>query len=242
VIHPSSAPLRAGFLVASTVLHVAAFAMAGHPGGSRGEATMVDVAVDAPLADLVEPETPVATAEENVPRTAPPPSPPADRAAHAPLATHGPSPARQRPSTAPAAAPQAETTPSSARFALVVSNLPSTASGVVSAQGNSGASESALDEPPLAEGDVSSPARLTGSVTPAYPPAARAQEVEADVVMSIVVGPTGRVTHAAIERAAGYGFDDAALRAVREARFVPARREGSPVAVRMRWTVTFRLR
>ena len=41
---------------------------------------------------------------------------------------------------------------------------------------------------------------------------------------------------------AGYGLDDAAVRAIRDYRFSPAIRAGSPVAVRMRWTVQFRLR
>jgi protein TonB len=240
VIYSSSAPLRACFLGASATLHVAVFAMAGHPGPTRaGEATVVDVAVDEPSADLDEPAAPVATTDENVPRSASLRHATPDRSAHSPTARHGPLP--QDP-TAPAAAPQAETIPAPARFALIVSNQPSTAGGVVSAQSDSSGSGPAADETPLAEGDVSSPARLTSSLSPAYPPAARAQEVEADVVMSIVVGPTGRVTDVRIERAAGYGFDDAALGAVREARFLPARRQGRPVAVRIRWTVTFRLR
>jgi outer membrane biosynthesis protein TonB len=41
---------------------------------------------------------------------------------------------------------------------------------------------------------------------------------------------------------AGYGLDDAAARAIRDYRFSPAIRAGRPVAVRMRWTVQFRLR
>jgi periplasmic protein TonB len=241
VIRPSSTPLRARLVGASAALHVAVFVMAGRPGPApAGEATMVDVTVEEPPASLDEPVASVAATEDNVPRAAPPRPATADRAAGTQSSPRRPS--RRDAPTASASAPQAETTSAPARFALVVSNLPSSAGGIVSARGDSSGSRAAADETPLAEGDVSSPARLTGSLSPAYPPAARAQDVEADVVMSIVVGSTGRVTDVRIARAAGYGFDDAALRAVREARFVPARRQGRPVAVRMRWTVTFRLR
>lgn len=94
----------------------------------------------------------------------------------------------------------------------------------------------------LPENGVSSPALLTSSLAPPYPPQARAQEVEADVVLSIVVTSTGAVADASILRPAGFGFDEVALRAVQAARFAPALRDGQRVAVRMRWTVSFRLR
>ena len=46
---------------------------------------------------------------------------------------------------------------------------------------------------------------------------------------------------ARVVQATGYGFDESATRAIREARFSPARRGEVPVGVRMRWTVEFRL-
>jgi TonB family protein len=94
----------------------------------------------------------------------------------------------------------------------------------------------------LAEDQVSAPARLEGSLSPAYPPEARAQEIEADVVLALVVGATGSVNEATVLRHAGYGFDESAMTAARAAHFVPAQRDGISVAVRMRWTVSFRLR
>jgi len=39
---------------------------------------------------------------------------------------------------------------------------------------------------------------------------------------------------------AGYGFDEAAMAALRTYRFAPAKRNGRAVAVRMKWTVDFR--
>jgi protein TonB len=74
-----------------------------------------------------------------------------------------------------------------------------------------------------------------------YPETARAAEIEADVLLELVVDGEGRVTGARPLAARDLGLTDAALRAVRAYRFTPAERAGRPVRVRMRWTVTFRL-
>jgi TonB family protein len=104
---------------------------------------------------------------------------------------------------------------------------------------------------PFAESEVSSPARPLGSVNAAYPASARAQQIEGDVVMEIVVDATGAVTDARVVQLVGVGadnetvtreLDDSALRAVHAARFTPALRAGRPVAERMRYTFTFALR
>jgi protein TonB len=98
------------------------------------------------------------------------------------------------------------------------------------------------DGSPLPESRVSVPARELRKVLPAYPAEARAQEIEATVVVEIVVDASGAVRDARVTRRAGYGFDESALAAVRATRFSPARLEGSAVAVRMRYNVVFRLR
>jgi protein TonB len=82
---------------------------------------------------------------------------------------------------------------------------------------------------------------LVAPVAPKYPPEARSQEIEADVVLGIVVGTSGQVADARVLQPAGYGFDREALSAIRNARFRPAELDGQPVAVRMRWSVSFRL-
>jgi len=83
---------------------------------------------------------------------------------------------------------------------------------------------------------------LLGAVSPAYPAEARAQEIEANVVLALVVSSLGAVEDARVVKGAGFGFDEAARSSIRRARFVPARHQGQAVAVRMRWTVSFRLR
>jgi len=92
------------------------------------------------------------------------------------------------------------------------------------------------------EGDVNEPARLMTASPLVYPAAARAAAIELDFPVEIVVDPAGHVVSARALRHAGYGLDEAALRAIREYRFSPARRAGRTVPVRMRWTVQFRLR
>ncbi len=55
---------------------------------------------------------------------------------------------------------------------------------------------------------------------------ARASGVEADVALLIVVDASGAVASASVARPAGYGFDDAALHAIRAFRFSPAQQAG----------------
>ena len=141
------------------------------------------------------------------------------------------------------AAPKVVAAPRSPHFAIVVSNSPTSASAAAAsaAPQSDGIPEPRSDGERLAEEGVSSPARLM-SALPTYPPEARAQEVEADVVLVIVVTTSGRVAEAHIVKPSGMGvLDRAALEGVRTGRFAPARQGGRPVAVRMRFTVKFRL-
>lgn len=92
-----------------------------------------------------------------------------------------------------------------------------------------------------AENDVDAPARLLTASPLVYPPAARQALVETDFPVEIVVGVDGRVISARPLRRAGYGLDEAAVRAVLAYLFSPAVRGGRAVSVRMHWTVQFRL-
>jgi protein TonB len=84
-------------------------------------------------------------------------------------------------------------------------------------------------------------ARLERGTPPAYPPGARAAGVQGDVVLEIVVDPSGAVESARVIRGIGHGLDEAALRAASDFRFEPASKNGQPVRVRMLWPVRFRL-
>ncbi|MDB4998064.1 MAG: TonB family protein / TonB-dependent receptor [Myxococcaceae bacterium] len=108
--------------------------------------------------------------------------------------------------------------------------------------GSGASATSAADDVVHAASTVQVAARLVQSMVAAYPVLARADEVEGDVGVEIVVDREGRVVDAHVTRAAGHGFDEAALTAVRAYRFSPAQREGRAVRVRMPWSVQFRLR
>lgn len=182
------------------------------------------------------------------------PAPPGhDDVPHSPELAHthdAPAATAAAASGAPTAAAKGDPpAPTSPRFTLklgtTAASLPSApgAAGAGSARGAGGSGEGAAGSPEaaVAESQVSSPARVVAASPPAYPPAARAAQVEADVGLELVVDASGRVAEARVVRPAGYGFSESALAAVRAYRFSPALRAGAPVRVRMRWTVQFRL-
>jgi protein TonB len=94
---------------------------------------------------------------------------------------------------------------------------------------------------PVSTSRLATPARLLRSVSPMYPPEARAQGLEGQVVLEIVVAADGTVASARAVQRLGLGLDDAAIEAVKRFLFAPATREGRPVPIRMRWLMEFRL-
>ena len=94
----------------------------------------------------------------------------------------------------------------------------------------------------FAERAVDVPARLARGEPPAYPARARADGLEADVHMELVVSRLGEVVSAQVAQPVGHGLDEAALAAARTFRFTPAVKEGRPVRARVSWTMQFRLR
>jgi protein TonB len=110
-----------------------------------------------------------------------------------------------------------------------------------SAGGGGGDGANARETETYAENGVTRPARLRIGPPPEYPASARAEGVEADVPLEIVVSAAGAVVEAHALRHAAYGMEEAALSAVRAYTFTPAQREGRNVRVRMRWVVQFRI-
>ena len=76
-----------------------------------------------------------------------------------------------------------------------------------------------------------------------YPSLARRRGVEADVIASVLVNADGTVSDIRVIScsAEGYGFEDAAVEALRRFRFRPATRGGEGVSTRIRYTYRFRL-
>jgi TonB family protein len=74
-----------------------------------------------------------------------------------------------------------------------------------------------------------------------YPPEALAAGTQADVTLEITVGIDGEVSGEQVVSSGGAAFDAAALVAVRQWVFTPAREGDTPVAVRIRVPFSFRL-
>jgi len=89
-------------------------------------------------------------------------------------------------------------------------------------------------------GGVSAP-RPIYDPDPDYSEEARKAHWQGAVVLSIVVGPDGKVHDARVARSLGLGLDEKALDAVRKWKFEPARKDGKPVAVQVNVEVYFHL-
>ena len=74
-----------------------------------------------------------------------------------------------------------------------------------------------------------------------YPPVALRMGVESDVIMKIIVDPEGNVAKAEIAKSGGAGFDDEALKAVKQSRFEPAQRDGQNIPAEFTYIYHFRL-
>ena len=74
---------------------------------------------------------------------------------------------------------------------------------------------------------------------PSYSEDARKAKREGVSVLSVVVGRDGLPQEVIVKRALGYGLDEKATEAVQHWRFEPARRNGTPVAVKINIEVQF---
>jgi protein TonB len=66
--------------------------------------------------------------------------------------------------------------------------------------------------------------------------------MESDVTLRIIVDSEGKVSKAEIVKAGGAGFDEEALKAVKQSRFEPAQKEGRNVPAEFTYIYRFRLR
>jgi periplasmic protein TonB len=76
---------------------------------------------------------------------------------------------------------------------------------------------------------------------PEYSEEARRAKFQGNVVLSLIVDPTGRVRDIHVARSVGMGLDEKAIEAVRKWRFTPGVRDGRTVAVQVNVEVNFRL-
>ena len=74
-----------------------------------------------------------------------------------------------------------------------------------------------------------------------YPPHARRLHKEGRVLLLLELNGSGTLEEASILESAGFGFDEAAMQAIEEARFAPAEDRGRRVACRAILPISFRL-
>jgi len=85
--------------------------------------------------------------------------------------------------------------------------------------------------------------RTLSTPDPKYPPAARRAEREGLVDLEFIVGVDGRASDITVikEEPKGFGFGDAAIEAVKRWRFVPAKKGGESVPMRVKIPIRFTL-
>lgn len=109
------------------------------------------------------------------------------------------------------------------------------------------AAQPAVAAPAVREGDVVeigavdvTPRRLQ-MARPQYPPVALRQKIEATIFMTVLVSETGEVKEVRVLRGEPrFGMNDAAVRAMKSARFAPAMKDGKRVKTWMLQSIEFR--
>ena len=247
----SSIGTRGLVLGASALVHVAVFSVAAHlkmpSAGSDLEgsttATESEISIDVNR-DVVLKEVALPLEHHHTHTHAYPVSPDHDAVDHDESIVHTPYVPHDHdhPADAPSDVVTAPAQAALPNFSISIGNAPA-AHGVVQTNGvGTGAALAIDDDAPVAADHVAQAAHLMTSVIPIYPADARNAEVEADVPLEIVVDKFGAVKSVRPLGHVGYGFDEAATTAIRHYRFSPAGRGGHAVAVRMPWTVQFRLK
>jgi len=74
-----------------------------------------------------------------------------------------------------------------------------------------------------------------------YPPLAKKNSIEGDVVMNLLIDKDGRVKDVQLVKGPGYGLNEAAMEAVYQFKFKPAKVGDDPVAIRTPYIYEFRL-
>ena len=85
------------------------------------------------------------------------------------------------------------------------------------------------------------PPRVVTRSAPEYPASAKAAKITGVVVMETVIEADGTISSVKVLRSPHPDLGDAAVKAVREWRFEPARKDGKPVAVIYNLTINFTL-
>ncbi len=215
----SSSRLLAGCLLASVALHV--LVALGLPGWWRAEPPQIPPVLDV----VLMPQTAVVPAVPVAPTVLP---------------------VNPRPKSA-AVAPAPRTVPVAAAAPVEIAPPVATETAVspVAESAKQAAVPPAPSVAPRAEQTVTPPvfnAAYLRNPPPRYPPAARRNSEEGTVVLRVLVTTDGTASRTELDRSSGsMSLDSAALEAVRNWRFVPARRGAQNIEDWVRVPVVFRL-
>ena len=105
----------------------------------------------------------------------------------------------------------------------------------------------AISAPPFAAGVAKfpmrgvTPPRLTFDPDPEFSDSARRRKFKGTFVAGLIVDENGNPQHVYVVRPLGMGLDELAIAAVKRYRFMPAMRDGAPVAVLIHIEVNFRI-
>ena len=193
-----------------------------------------DAAAARPASAAAEPAAPVP--ETRPPEPAPPPEPeilkelPPD-----PAAVRIPEPVEERPpmETPPKKEmpPKADEPPTEAESEE--RPRPPAEAAIASAESAPAPRQARVDAPP----------RTRQAIRPKYPPGAQERGEQGDVTLEFVVTAEGTVGEVRVVQSSGFReLDDAAVGAVKKARFVPAKRGRRAVESTARLKLTYRLR
>jgi serine/threonine-protein kinase len=161
-------------------------------------------------------------------------------------ATTAPETARSRPRREPDGRadrpPSSASAPPTASASRPDSEKPPAPSSVPApAEASDASEEAARPASPLRVGVDASPPRQTRNVPAAYPADAQAAGQQGTVDLELTIGPDGRVASARVVKSVSKPLDDAALAAVKQWEFIPARRNGEAVSLIYPVSVSFRL-
>ncbi|MGA3113940.1 MAG: TonB family protein [Syntrophobacteraceae bacterium] len=79
-------------------------------------------------------------------------------------------------------------------------------------------------------------------VVPCYPALAKRLEKEGTVLLRVTIDEQGRPLEIEVLKKAGFGFDEEAVKAIKDSSFVPAKRDGKPLACRALLPIRFVLK
>ena len=248
-------------LVASTLIHLTVLVLASTVVGQRNhfrEQNLIPIA----LLDPVQDNKTIRPLREETTKTELPKPPPAKRARQSVFAELPPHPAVKNQITKTDEIQTPPSMPLNSTLESATSEGGGSASGVdkrggdigvTTGSGNAGdGAGTAIAGLGRGAGAPGLPARIPlvrtnreakpiQTVRASYPPMALRMGLEGDVTLRIEVDPEGKVTRAEIIKSGGAGFDEEALKAVKQSRFEPAQRDGQHIPAEFSYVYRFRL-